>query len=125
MGIIGMISRKLILVRNGQTVNIRHPHPFVPDLVKIKYFIFKGIKRVGYAVVFLTLRFFIKFSNFIKNRGKILTRELKEKFKRNNGNLLDETMQKKEVSRYLKVISEYRSKIRTIKHKIKEEEGIE
>ena len=36
---------------------------------------------------------------------------------------LEET-EKKEVSGYLKVISEYRQKIRQMKHRIKEEEGI-
>lgn len=125
IGIIGMISRKLALVKNGEAVNIQHPHPFVPDLIKIKHFTFKSIKRFGYAVVFFTLKFFIKFSNFIKNKSKMFTREIKEKLRKNKDNILNETIQNKETSKYLKIISEYRVKIRTMKHKIKEEEGVE
>jgi len=124
LSIITMISRKIVLVRNGQVVKIQHLHPFVPDLIKIKHFTFKNTKKIGYTAVFLTLRFFIKSSNFIKNESKILIKKIESKLKKNKGEFLDETIKQKEVSKYLKVIGEYRQKIREMKHKIKEEEGI-
>ena len=122
-GIITMIWRELILVRNGQVAVAQHSHPFVPELQKIKHLTFKNIKRFGYLAFFVTFRFFIKSSNFIKTKGKILLKELKKKLSKNK--IENEIIQKKEVSKYLRVISEYRQKIRKIKHKIKEEEGIE
>ena len=120
-----MVWRELVLVRNGQVTAVHHSHPLVPDLRKIKYLTLKGIKRFSYVILFVTLKFFIKSSNFIKTRSMILIEELKNKLRKSNGNSLDETIEKKEVSKYLKVISEYRQKIRQMKHKIKEEEGIE
>jgi hypothetical protein len=120
-----MLKRKLTLIANGHTVKIQHAHPFVPDLQKIKHITFKSTKRFGYVTLFITLRFFIKSSNFIKTKSKIIIKELKNKFRKNKENYADEIIEKKEVSKYLKVISEYKDKIRKIKDVIKEEEGIE
>ena len=120
-----MIWRELILVKNGQVATVQHSHPFVPDLQKIKHVTFKGTKKISYAVIFVTLRFFIKSSNFIKTKSIILIKELKNKFKKSDSNSSNDTVEKKEVSKYLKTISEYRQKIKQMKHRIKEEEGIE
>lgn len=125
-GIIIMIWRELVLVRNGQVLKAQHSHPFVPDLQKIKHLTFKNTKKFGYTTVFVIMKFFIKSSNFIKITSIILLKELKDKLKKHtNSSLLDEKTEKKEVSKYLKAISEYRQKIREMRHKIKEEEGIE
>jgi hypothetical protein len=124
-GIIVMIGRKLVLVKNSPAIEIQHAHPFVPDLQKIKHLTFKNSKKLGYIALFITLRFFIKSSNFIKTKSIFLIKELRNKFRKNKKNLTNELTEKKEVSKYLKMISEYRHKIREIKHKIKEEEGIE
>ncbi len=123
LGIIIMISLKLTLVRNGQIAKVQNIHPFENDLEKIKHSTFKNTKKFGYMALFVTLKFFIKSSNFIKIKSKIFAEELKNKFNKNKNG--DETTGKKEVSKYLKTISEYREKIRKMKHKIKEEEGIE
>jgi hypothetical protein len=122
-GIIVMIWRELVLVRNGQVATVEHSHPFVPELQKIKHLTFKGAKKFSYAIVFVTLKFFIKSSNFIKINSRMLKEELKKKLSKNKS--IDETIEKREVSKYLKIISEYREKIRKMKHRIKKEEGIE
>ncbi|MFA5095352.1 MAG: hypothetical protein WC447_01685 [Candidatus Paceibacterota bacterium] len=124
IGIIIMIWRELVLVRNGQVATAQHSHPFVPELQKIKHLTFKNIRRLGYLTIFVTLRFFIKSSNFLKITSKMLLEELKNKLKKNKNSSLDGTIEKKEVSKYLRIISEYQQKIRKMKHKIKEEEGI-
>ena len=123
-GMIIMVWRELVLVRNGQVAKTEHSHPFVPDLQKIKHLTFKNGKKFGYVTIFETLRFFIKSSNFIKTTGAMLLKELQSKLKNKNGSA-DGTAEKKESSKYLRVISEYRQKIREMKHRIKEEEGIE
>ena len=124
ISIIIMIRGKLVLIRNGQVIKAQHSHPFVPELQKIKHLTFKNAKKFGYATLLETLRFFIKSSNFIKTNSIILIKEIKNKLK-NKDSSTDETIEKKEVSKYLRVISEYRQKIRKMKHRIKEEEGIE
>ena len=124
IGIILMIENKLALVKNGQVIKTQYPHPFALDLQKIKYLTFKNTKKLAYKTLFALIKFLIKFSNFIKTKSKKLKKEFKNKFQ-NNNNSLDKIIEKKEVSKYLKIISEYRYKIREIKDKIKEEEGIE
>lgn len=125
-GIIIMIWRELVLVKNGQVPTAQHSHPFVPDLQKIKYLTSKGTKKLSYITLFITLKVFIKSSNFIKTNSKIFFKKIKDRFKKNN-KLLDGATEeeKKGVSKYLRVISEYQNKIRKIKHRIKKEEGIE
>lgn len=124
-GIVVMVSRKLVVVRNNQTMNMQHSHPFVEEIQKIKHLTFKSSKKIGYVVIFVTLRFFIKSSNLVKTKSKVFVKELQNKFKKNTNSPSGETIEKKESSNYLKVISEYRQKIRKIKHIIKKEEGIE
>ncbi len=125
VGIVIMIWRELMLVRNGQVATTYHIHPFVPDLQKIKYLASKGAKKLSYLTLFVMLKFFIKSSNLIKTKSIVFIKELKDKFKKRNGNSSDDTTEKKEVSKYLRIISEYQHKIRKIKHRIKKEEGIE
>ena len=126
-GIVIMIWREIVLIKNGQIATIQHshPHPFVPELQKIKHLTFKNVKKIGYVSMFVTLKFFIKSSNFLKIKGIALIKEIKNIFKKNKNNLIEEMPNKREVSKYLKVISEYQQKIREMKDKIKEEEGIE
>ena len=103
--IIIMIKNKLVLVRNGQVVKAQHPHPFVPEIQKIKHLTFKNGKKFGYVALFIILRFFIKSSNFIKTKSKMFVEELKNKLK-NKDSFVNGTIEKKEVSKYLKIISE-------------------
>jgi hypothetical protein len=119
-----MIGRKLAVVRNGQTIRIQHTHPFVPELQKIKNLTLKNIKKIGYVTIFVTFRFFIKSSNLVKTRSNMYVKELKNRFKGNKKASSEEIIEGKEVSKYLKIISEYQKKIRKIRHMIKEEEGI-
>lgn len=125
-GIVTMIGRKLSFVRNGEAVRAIHSHPFAEELYKIKNLTFKSSKKIGYVLLFISIRFFIKSSNFIKNKSINYFEELKNKFTKNKNNFNNNVIaEKKEVSKYLKIISEYRHKIKQIKHRIKEEEGIE
>ena len=121
-GITFMIGRKLVLVRSGEVIKIAHPHPFTPEIQKIKKLTSKGFKRLAYILLFIILRFFIKSSNFVKTKSKMLMQKLIDRIQKRNKS---SGGQKKEVSKYLKTISEYRQRIRKMKNMIKKEEGIE
>ncbi len=125
IGIIVMIWRELVLVKNGQVTTVHHSHPFVPDLQKIKYLTSKSAKKISYITLFITLKVFIKSSNFLKTQSVVFVEKIKNILKKLRKNAPDEIVEKKEVSKYLRVISEYRHKIREMKHRIKEEERIE
>jgi len=119
-----MIGKKLVLVRNGHSTEIEHIHLFPIDFKKIKYSSFQITKKFIYIMIFITLRSYLLSSKFIKEKSKILIKKIENKLKKNIDGISDE-LEKKEVSKYLKMISEYRQKIRKMKHQIKREEGIE
>lgn len=120
-GITVMIGRKLTLVKNGRIAESHHPHPFIPDFNKIKHLIFENTKKYGHLSLVTILRFYIRSSYFFKKKYE----EIKIKIKNIstpkdlNGNGTKKT----EVSKFLKMISDYKHKIREIKQKIHEEEN--
>jgi len=120
-----MIWHKLILVRNGQIITTQYIHPsFAEELQKIKCFTYKKIEKIGYVIIFIILKFFIKSFNFIKIKSIIIIKKLKNKFKKENKSS-NKIIEKNKTSKYLKTIEEYRKKIKIMKYRIKKEEGIE
>ena len=128
--IVLMLGRKLAMVRDGHADHL-DPEDLgeirfsAPDLDKIKHLTLKNTKKLGYVALFVAMRSFIKSSNFVKVKSKMLAKKIKNKFKKETGEMIEELEEKKEVSKYLRIISEYRQKIRKMKNAIKEEEGIE
>jgi hypothetical protein len=118
LGIIFMIGRKLVMLQNDYVVQREEIMFEVPFLKKAKHITIKNIKKHSYIGLVATIRFYIRSTNFLKNKYQ----EVKTKIKsRNKEGIIDS--EKKEISKFLKMISEYKHKIREIKHKIKEEEN--
>jgi len=115
--IIFMIGKKLILqktlsekelVLSEEEVLLEIPH-----LEKVKHFTIKNIKKYEHIGLVAVLRLYVRFSNFLKNKYE----EKKTRIKENHANNGE-----KEISKFLKVIGDYKRKIRVMKHKIHEEE---
>ena|SRR3989344_5088642 len=119
LGIIIMIGRKLVLLQNGQTMSQEKVLFEVPYIKEIKYIIIKNIRKYGHISLVTTLRFYIRSSNLLKNKYEKI--KIKIKNVTRNG-LYNDSLEKVEVSKFLKMISDYKHKIREIKHKIHEEE---
>src|ERR1035437_9542648 len=117
-GIILMIGRKLVLLQNG-VVFQKETILKTPSLEEWKHLTITSVKKHGYTGLVATIRFYIRSTNFLKNKYQ----EIKTKVKNINGKKLREE-EKREVSGFLKMISEYKQKIREIKHKIKKEENL-
>jgi len=116
IGIIFMIGRKLFLLKNGQIL-VQEENSFrTPHLEEWKNLAIKNIKKHGYIGLVVTIRYYVRGTNLLKNKYQ----EVKTKIKEKSSKGIDH--EKKEISKFLKVISEYKQKIRKIKHKIKEEE---
>ena len=119
LGITFMIGRKLVMLQNGQVQNKEETILKAPYLEEWKHLTIKNIKKHGYIGLVATIRFYIRSSNFLKNKYQEVKIKIKNiRSKNSNGN----SPEKREVSKFLKMISEYKHKIRKIKHKIKEEE---
>lgn len=121
IGIIVMIGRKLELAKNGQIPESYYSHPFIPDIQKIKYLTFRSLKKYGHLGLVTTIRYYIRSTNFLKNKYQEIKTKVKNlNIKSNhNGNLPE----KVEENKFLKMISEYKNKIRKIKHRVIEEEN--
>ncbi|OGI57249.1 hypothetical protein A3B85_00205 [Candidatus Nomurabacteria bacterium RIFCSPHIGHO2_02_FULL_37_13] len=116
-----MIGRKLASARNGEITEQKHSHPFVPNLQKIKHLVFENTKKYGHLSVVAILRFYIRFSNFLKYKYEEIKIKIKNANTKNHAN--GDLSEKVEVSKFLKIISDYKNKIKEIKHKIREEEN--
>lgn len=114
-----MLWRKLALVRNGAVVEGAHAHPFVPDLENLKKLAHKNTRWLAYKTLVTALRLHIRGSNTLKNKYGELKQKIRE-IRDKNGNGLPQA--KPEVSNFLQLITDYKNKIRHIKHKIKKEE---
>lgn len=119
-----MIWHKVVLLRNGQVLTVEGTHPFAGELEKIKKLTFKNIKKLSIILLFIILKVFIKSSNFLKIKSLSILRYIKRKLIKESKDL-DNEIGRKEASKYLKIISEYRHRIRQMKHMIRKEEGIE
>ncbi len=123
--IIFMIGRKFFILNNieGQHINTEGDN-FLSEMVdsdKLKKNIIVYGKKTLHTIVWVALRIYIISLNFINKKRKDIILKLKNRF---NKNYKESSQEKKEISGYMKVISEYRQKIRRIKHKIEVEEGI-
>lgn len=122
-GIIIMIGRKLVWSGQMQDINgDEHVHPLVPDIQKIKQVTNKGLKKLSFVALVLIIRSYVKSVNLLKNKYGEGKNMMKKMVLKNNST--GEENGTPEVSGFLKKMSDYKRKIRNIKHKIKEEEEI-
>ena len=119
LGISFMIGRKLLMLQNGQIFEKDETFLKVPYLEELKRKTIKNAKKHGYAGLVATIRFYIKSMNLIKNKYKEVKIRIKSIHSKKSNNGVED---KQEISKFLKIISEYKHKIRKIKHKIMEEE---
>jgi hypothetical protein len=94
------------------------------NLNELRYTATKNAKKYGFIILITTLRISIKSSHILKNGYK----KTKDKINTSIDNYLarkNKGAKEKEVSSFLKMVSDYKHRIRQIKHRIKEEEGIE
>ncbi len=123
IGISFLVGKKIILLRKGNTKMDDDFRVDMPDLKELKYITINNVRRHGYNITVKTVRTYVLFSSFVKNKykdAKAVLNDIKTKYIPEKEREL-----KEESSKFLKMISEYKHKIRKIKHQIKKEEGIE
>ena len=108
------------MVRNGQALTGERVVFEIPHLEKVKDLAVKNIKKYGHLSLVVTLRLYIRSTNFFKNKYEEIKIKIKNINTKNHAN--GDSSEKIEVSKFLKIISDYKRKIREMKHKIHEEE---
>ncbi|MBP9711907.1 MAG: hypothetical protein KBD55_02625 [Candidatus Pacebacteria bacterium] len=120
LSISAMIGRKLIVLRNGEFLDKEEFSVEVPIFEEMRYVTGKTVKKIGYVTLVTSMRLYFRSTNFVKT--KYHTTKIRIKDLRNKNKTLAQIEDQKEISKFLQIISEYKGKIRTIKHKIREEE---
>jgi len=114
-----MIGRKLLALPHEQVLNHEEVRLELPYLKEVKHITITNIKKHGYSGLVGIIRFYVRGVNIAKNKYeafliKIKTNRQKDKLSGQN----------KEISKFLKIIGDYKHKIREIKHKITKEENL-
>ncbi len=114
-----MIGKRLAVLRHDQILDHEEVLFELPYLKEVKHVTIANIKKHGDALLIATIRFYVRKTNFFKNKYE----EIKSKIRNRD---IDSRVnsQKKEISKFLKIITDYKQKIREIKHKIKKEENL-
>lgn len=113
-----MIGRKLVMLEHQQILNHEEVLFELPFLKQIRHLTVKSVKKHGYTLLVATVRFYIRTINFLKYKYEEIKIKVKNRSKKNHPN-----SEKREISKFLKIMGEYKQKIREIKHKIKKEEN--
>jgi hypothetical protein len=117
-----MIGRKLKMLQSGQIVvkgSIEEVSFKFPAIEEWKQIAAKGIKKYSYSSLVAVIRFYFRGVNILKTGyQKIKIRIIRFSKK---STLVPE---KKETSKFLKVVAGYKRKIRRIKEKVKKEESL-
>lgn len=121
IAIIVIFSKRLSLVQsqNISIIGKEETRKEIPYVLEVKHFTVKRLKKYGYLVLVTTIRLYFRSLNFLKRKYK----KLKRKIDNSNKSEIKNGIEKKEMNGFLKGISDYKNKIRRIKHEIKEEEN--
>jgi len=122
IGISAMIGKKLILLKNGKIEHTERVLFDIPNLDQVKNVTVKNSKRYGYVILVETIRFYVRASILIKYIYFKTKKKIKEIYHRYFPQKIKENKEK-EVSKFLRMVSDYKNKIKNIKDKIIEEEN--
>lgn len=121
-----MIGRRLVILKRKHVLRAEaFTYDFaieVPDFDEVKDVAHKNLKKISYKALVYTLRAYLISLNILKNKYKELSERIK-KMKNRNGDDA-QVPEIREANKFLKMMTEYKTKITKIKKKIKEEEGL-
>jgi hypothetical protein len=114
-----MIGKKVVILQDGQ---ILHKDEILKDssLEEWKHIAVQNLKKYSYNGLVKIIRLYVHFSDFLKIKYQTVKVKVKNTYIEK---LQKKEVQKPEANKFLKMISEYKYKIRRIKHQIKEEEN--
>ncbi len=121
-GIILLVGRKMLVLKHSQ---YSAPADFdflieIPDFDELKNAFHKKSRRYGYIALVLTIRTYVITSHVLKRKSETLWQWLKRRLAKKNHPKAAHDIDNKFLTR----ISEYKKRIRRIKERIKEEEGL-
>ncbi len=126
LGIGALLYRRVMILENSGVLVREIDGEFffdVPDLHEVQYVMIRQMKKYGYIALVVTIRFYIRSSKIMDYLYMEAKSKLKELYRKYAPKRKQEG-EAKDVSKFLKVVSEYKYKIGQIKERIREEEGL-
>lgn len=122
IGITFMVGRKFLLIQSGQIVNINKDEVFSETkyLEDLKQATIKNTKRHGYTLLVITIRTYFRTANLLKNKYEKIKNKVKDAYQKRKKHIHTEKIGE---NSFLKMVSEYKHKIRKIKQQVEEEEN--
>ena len=119
-GITFIIGRRLAKIQSGHVFTYREKSlEEVDHLEVLKNITIQSIRYLSYKGLVETIRLYVKTANFLKKHYQNIENKLKERHERR---LSKNGAEKTEPNKFLKMVSDYKHKIRKIKRQIKKEE---
>ena len=119
IGIAGMIGRKWMLIQNGY---VFEEEPVLSEKEyweEFKEWAQEGLRRLGFVLLVVTIRIYVKISTLL-HKG---FRKGTEKIRTLRGKSSEEIEgEAKSDNKFLKMMKDYKKKVRRIKEKVKKEE---
>lgn len=118
-----MVGRKVLLIRNGVVFEEYRVMSDEDYWEELKRSLSKGLRVLGFVMLVGIIRLYVKTTNYLKSTyeiGKTRIKEIRARRMSKNGAV---EVKPQEASKFLKMVGNYKRKIRRIKEKVKEEEG--
>ena len=120
IGIMFMIGRKHILIQNGYAFEEKD---FAPDreyFEDLKSKTSKKLSKISFVLLVIMVRFYVKFSDVIKSGYRWSLEKIRNVVvKKSDDGAIKIKVQKE--NKFLKVMGQYKKKIRRIKDKVRQE----
>jgi len=115
-----MIGRKLFLLRKNPTIFEDRILVEYPNLNELRHIVIKKSSEYGYIILVEIIRFSIRTSKALRHHYKTTKKRVHKII--NKRHVQKEESTPKDVSSFLKKVSEYKRKIKKIKNQVIEEE---
>jgi hypothetical protein len=112
-----MIGRKLSLIKAGRIEAQTEGTFEIPYLKEAQHLTVENIKKYEHMTLVALLRFYVQSTNILKETYRRIKNNISNTIKKSHIN-----PDRAEISKLLKMISNYTHRVKEIKHKIKEEE---
>ncbi|MCX6752986.1 MAG: hypothetical protein NTW62_01400 [Candidatus Nomurabacteria bacterium] len=116
-----MLNKRVAFIREQNMTVVDHS-PVLPDIKDVHYILIRHGKELGFFIIAITLRTYVRSSILLKKKSKEIYRKIKSKITKKEHIEPEITAEKKEASAFLKTVSEYKKKIGRLKDQIIEEE---
>ena len=120
LGIVVMTGRKLFLLEKQPVIAEEEILVQTPDFKEIRHVFIRKTREYGYVALVEIIRFSVRSSKFLKHKYKEAENKIRGLARKHITH--EEEVQKKEVSSFLKKISEYKHKLKKIKNQVIKEE---